>query len=114
MDIFALQALLCGVVTGFLICFTGVGGGILVVPILSFFFSLPVSAAVGTASAYAALTKVFAGIEHARIRNINYALAGKSLPGRCRRPPSPRFRSTLCSSGRRMAGRRFRSFCVSP
>ena len=81
MDIFALQALLCGVLTGFLICFTGVGGGILVVPILSFFFSLPVSAAVGTASAYAALTKVFAGVEHARIRNINYALAGKIFAG---------------------------------
>ena len=76
MDFFALapEALLCGFVVGFLICFTGVGGGVLVIPVVSFFFEQPPSVAVGTAGVYAALTKVMAGAEHARIGNINYPL----------------------------------------
>ena len=68
------EALLCGFVVGFLICFTGVGGGVLVIPAVSFFFDQPPSVAVGTAGVYAALTKIIAGAEHARIGNINYRL----------------------------------------
>ena len=76
MDFFAVmpEALLCGFVVGFLICFTGVGGGVLVIPAVSFFFDQPPSVAVGTAGVYAALTKIMAGAEHARIGNINYRL----------------------------------------
>ena len=69
-----IEALLWGVAMGFLICFTGVGAGVLVVPIISLFFGLPTSAAIGTASIYSTLTKIAAGIEHVRIRNVNYAL----------------------------------------
>ena len=68
------EALLCGFVVGFLICFTGVGGGVLVIPAVSFFFDQPPSVAVGTAGLYATLTKILAGAEHARIGNINYKL----------------------------------------
>ena len=76
MDFVALapQALLCGFVIGFLICLTGVGGGVLVIPAVAFFFDQPPSVAVGTAGVYAALTKIIAGAEHARIGNINYKL----------------------------------------
>lgn len=78
-------AVLCGFIIGWLICFTGVGGGVLVIPALAFFFNLPVSLAVGTASAYTTLTKLMAGAEHIRIRNVNYGLflrlTGWALPG---------------------------------
>ncbi len=78
---FAGQALACGFVMGFLICFTGVGGGVLVIPAVSFFFGLPVSAAIGTASFYTAVTKVFAGMEHSRRGNVNYRLFWKFFAG---------------------------------
>lgn len=78
-------ALACGFAIGWLICFTGVGGGVLVIPALTFFFGLPVSAAVGTASVYTALTKIMAGAEHVRIGNVDYAMfakiTGAALPG---------------------------------
>lgn len=78
-------ALLGGFVIGWLICFTGVGGGVLVIPTLTFFFGLPVSVAIGTASAYTTITKVMVGAEHIRIKNIHYPLFIKlttcALPG---------------------------------
>lgn len=81
----AAKALLLGMGIGGLICFTGVGGGVLVIPALTFFFGLPVSVAVGTASAYTTLTKLLAGAEHIRIGTVNYRLFGKlaawALPG---------------------------------
>ena len=72
--VFVCQALACGFAMGFLISFSGVGGGVLVIPAISFGFDLPVSVAVGTASAYTALTKIFAGIEHTRRGNVNFRL----------------------------------------
>lgn len=66
-----LPPLACGFVIGFLICYTGVGGGALVIPALVLLFGLPPSAAVGTASVYATATKIAAGAEHWRIGNIN-------------------------------------------
>lgn len=78
---FIAQALACGFAMGFLIAFSGVGGGVLVIPALSFFFGLPVSAAIGTASAYTALTKVFAAAEHWRRGNIHFALFWRFLAG---------------------------------
>ena len=81
----AAKALLLGVGIGGLICFTGVGGGVLVLPVLTFFFGLPVSVAVGTASAYTTITKIMAGVEHIRIGTVNYRLFGRltawALPG---------------------------------
>ena len=65
-----------GILLGLLISLTGVGGGVLSVPILSFLFSFSPTAAVGTASFYVAMTKVYSAIEHARIKNINYKIAG--------------------------------------
>lgn len=70
----ALPQLICGFVIGFLICYSGVGGGALIIPVLVVLFALPPSIAVGTASVYATATKVFAGAEHWRTGNINRKL----------------------------------------
>ncbi|MGI9338946.1 MAG: sulfite exporter TauE/SafE family protein [Gammaproteobacteria bacterium] len=75
------QALACGFAMGFLISFSGVGGGVLVIPALSLFFGLPISAAIGTASAYTALTKVFAAAEHWRRGHIHFGLFWRFLAG---------------------------------
>ena len=74
MDMIPLTGLLCGFVLGFLICFTGVGGGVLVIPTIIFFFGLDTSVAIGTASIYVTLTKIMATIEHLRIGNVNMRL----------------------------------------
>ncbi len=70
---------------GFLIYFSGVGAGVLLVPIITFFFGLPVSVAVGTASAYSTFTKIMAGIEHIRRGNVDFSLFKRlmlsTLPG---------------------------------
>ena len=79
--VFIAKALACGFGMGFLISFSGVGGGVLVIPAISFFFGLPVSAAIGTASAYTALTKVFAAVEHWRRDNVNFGLFWRFLAG---------------------------------
>lgn len=79
------QALLCGAVLGFLIHYSGVGGGVLVLPALTVLFGLPTSVAVGTASLYAAATKVVSGARHWRSGNVNGRLCLKfsvaAVPG---------------------------------
>lgn len=67
--------LVLGVVIGFLIGLTGVGGGSLVIPALTMIVGLPSTAAVGTASLYAFLTKIYAGFEHFRLKTINMKVA---------------------------------------
>ena len=69
----------CGV--GFTIGLTGVGGGVLVIPALTVILGMPATTAVGTASAYAFLTKVYAGFEHWRLRTIDFRLANLFLLG---------------------------------
>jgi uncharacterized membrane protein YfcA len=66
-----LLRLLTGLVIGFFIALTGVGGGSLVVPVLTILLYLPSSVAVGTASLYAFLTKIYAVYEHTRLKTID-------------------------------------------
>ena len=81
----ALSHVICGIIIGFLIFYSGVGGGVLVIPVVIAFFDLTISVAIGTASAYTALTKAMAGVEHFRINNINKRLCViiglSALPG---------------------------------
>lgn len=70
-----------GAVVGFTIGLTGVGGGVLVVPALTILLGMPATTAVGTASAYAFLTKLFAGFEHWRLKTIDFAMAHVFLIG---------------------------------
>ena len=73
--------LIVGLVIGFVIGLTGVGGGVLVLPALTILFKFPTTAAVGTASMYAFLTKSYAGIEHHRLKNIDYSISNLFLIG---------------------------------
>jgi uncharacterized membrane protein YfcA len=70
-----------GAVVGFTIGLTGVGGGVLVVPALTILLGMSATTAVGTASAYAFLTKIFAGFEHWRLKTVDFAMAHLFLIG---------------------------------
>lgn len=76
---------LLGGALGFCIGLTGVGGGLLGVPALTLGLGLSPSVAVGTASTYAALTRIYAVIEHWRLGTIHLSTAalflGGALPG---------------------------------
>ena len=71
MDFYLLRIAI-GLVIGFIIGMTGVGGGVLVVPALSSILGLPVSTAVGTANLYSFLTKIYAAYQHFRLKTIDY------------------------------------------
>ncbi len=73
--------LLLGCAVGFSIGLTGVGGGVLVVPALTVILGMQPTLAVGTASTYAALTKVLAVREHWRLKTIDLAAASILLAG---------------------------------
>jgi uncharacterized protein len=60
-----------GALLGFLIGLTGVGGGVLTVPTLILVMEFEPIAAVGTASLYAVLAKIWAAIQHYRQGTIN-------------------------------------------
>jgi hypothetical protein len=73
------------VAAGFLIALmiglTGVGGGVMTVPILVLFMDVPAAPAVGTALAFSALVKVPAGLVYLRERKIDFAVLGRLLMG---------------------------------
>jgi len=70
-----------GAVLGFGIGLTGVGGGVLVVPALCLLLGLPMPTAVGTASAYSCLTKIYAVVEHWRLKSIDITASMNFLIG---------------------------------
>jgi len=78
MDVFSFDPAfaLSGLVTGFLVGLTGVGGGSLMTPLLVLLFGISPSTAVGTDLLYASITK-FTGIPvHARKGHIDWKVAG--------------------------------------
>ena len=62
---------LSGAVLGFLIGLTGIGGGVLTVPLLLLVMKLEPITAVGTAGLYGVLTKVWAAVKHYRQGTLN-------------------------------------------
>ena len=72
---FYITRLLLGLVIGFVIGLTGVGGGVLVVPALNLLLGLPASVAVGTASLYSFLTKIVAVFEHFKLKTIDFSIS---------------------------------------
>lgn len=70
-----------GIGIGFCIGMTGVGGGVLVLPALTLVIGLPPSVAVGTASLYACLTKLYASYRHFRLKTIDLPTAAAFLGG---------------------------------
>lgn len=50
---------------------TGMGGGLVMTPLLVFFFGIPPTIAVGTDLVYAGMTKLFGFIQHWRQKTID-------------------------------------------
>lgn len=64
-----------GLLIGFLVGLTGMGGGSLLAPIMILFFRIPPVWAVGTDIAYSTVTKALGSIVHFRQKNVNYKVA---------------------------------------
>lgn len=73
--------LVLGLLIGFCIGLTGVGGGVLVLPALTLLLRMNAVMAVGTASLYAFLTKVSATFHHAKLKTIDWTLSLLFLAG---------------------------------
>lgn len=73
-----------GVVVGFLIGLTGMGGGALMTPVLLIVMKLNPVLAVGTDLTFAAITKIAGGLQHRREKNVSFKrvfwMACGSLP----------------------------------
>ena len=66
---------LVGLLIGFLVGLTGMGGGSLLAPIMILFFRIPPVWAVGTDIAYSTVTKAVGSIVHIRQKNVNFKIA---------------------------------------
>lgn len=77
---FELIYVLCGLLVGFIVGLTGVGGGSLMTPIL-LHFGIPPTSAVGTDLLYAAITKSGGVYVHGRKRNVDWRITGELALG---------------------------------
>jgi uncharacterized protein len=66
---------LVGLLIGFLVGLTGMGGGSLLAPIMILIFRIPPVWAVGTDIAYSTVTKALGSIVHIRQKNVNFKVA---------------------------------------
>ena len=66
---------LFGLLVGFLVGLTGVGGGSLMTPFLVLTMGVPAPTAVGTDLVYATVTKVVGSVQHYRQRSVNVQVA---------------------------------------
>jgi uncharacterized membrane protein YfcA len=75
---------LVGLLIGFLVGLTGMGGGALLAPIMILLFRVPPVWAVGTDIAYSAVTKALGSVVHIRQKTVNFKivlwLASGSVP----------------------------------
>jgi uncharacterized protein len=67
---------LSGLIVGFVVGVTGLGGGSLMTPLLVLFFGIPPATAVGTDLLYAAITKSGGVWVHGRKGNVDWKLVG--------------------------------------
>src|ERR1041385_3673333 len=76
---------LTGLLVGFLVGLTGMGGGSLMTPLLILILRVKPHLAVGSDIAYSAITKIVGGYQHHRQGSVNYRLALRlsigSVPG---------------------------------
>ncbi len=75
-----IQWLLFGAAAGLLIYLSGVGAGVIVVPVMVTVFGVPVATAVGTASLFSVACKVTAGLSHIQQRNVSRRLLKAFVP----------------------------------
>ncbi len=80
-----LEVSLGGFVVGLLIGMTGMGGGLVMTPMMIFLFGVAPTVAVGTDLLYASITKLFGGWQHWRQKTVDWQvvklLSIGSLPG---------------------------------
>lgn len=76
-----LLRILLGIVIGFCIGLTGVGGGVLVLPALTLILRIDPITAVGTTTLYAFLTKITATIHHSKLKTIDWGISTRFLMG---------------------------------
>jgi uncharacterized protein len=74
------QWLLFGASAGLLIYLSGVGAGVIVVPVMVTLFDTPVATAVGTASLFSVVCKIAAGLSHIQQKNVSRRLLKAFLP----------------------------------
>lgn len=67
---------LSGLIVGFIVGLTGMGGGSLMTPLLVLFFGIPPATAVGTDLLYAAITKAGGVWVHGRRGNVDWRIVG--------------------------------------
>jgi uncharacterized membrane protein YfcA len=72
---------LCGILVGAIVGFTGVGGGSLMTPILILMFGINPSTAVGTDLLYAAITNASGSLVHGANNTINWKIVGRLALG---------------------------------
>ena len=72
--------LLFGASAGLLIYLSGVGAGVIVVPVMVTLFGVPVGTAVGTASLFSVACKIAAGLSHIQQKNVSRRLLKAFLP----------------------------------
>ena len=72
--------ILAGGFVGFIIGMTGVGGGIIIMPVIRF-LGLPLDVAVGTSSLYSFIVKIYAYYQHHVLKTIHYPSAIHFLTG---------------------------------
>lgn len=72
--------LLFGATAGLLIYLSGVGAGVIVVPVMVTVFGTPVATAVGTASLFSVACKMAAGLSHVQQKNVSRRLLKAFLP----------------------------------
>jgi len=66
---------LFGLLVGFLVGLTGVGGGSLMTPFLVGVMQVPAPTAIGTDMVYATVTKMTGSVQHYRQRSVNLEVA---------------------------------------
>jgi hypothetical protein len=70
-----------GVIVGFIVGATGVGGGSLMTPLLTLGFGVPAQVAVGTDLLFAAITKSGGAWAHAQRGNVDWSITGWLVAG---------------------------------
>lgn len=73
---FELAYAIAGLVVGFAVGLTGIGGGALMTPLLHLGFGIPIATAVGTDLLYASITKVSGVYAHSRAYTIDWRIVG--------------------------------------
>lgn len=76
-----LLRLLLGLVIGFCIGLTGIGGGVLVLPSLTLILGIDPITAVGTTTLYAFLSKITAVLQHWKLKTIDWSISARFLAG---------------------------------